>query len=75
MHRHVRNKLVVLYEGTHRLLRFTKCDIFFPWRALNGKPQATVMCTKGVEQKINRLGEEEAQARAAVDFQTYRIPL
>ena len=45
--------------------------MFVPWKALNGKHQATVMCAKGAKHKIKRLMEEEVQASTAVAFQAH----
>ena len=33
--------------GDKPLLRCPKCDMFFIWRALNGRHQAKVMCARG----------------------------
>ena len=49
--------------------------MFVPWVDLNGKHQATEMCTKGVERKLKRLREEEAKASTAGDLQVYRRPM
>ena len=66
---------MVLEEGNHPLLRCPKCDMFFPWRWLNRENQAMYMCAKGVERKLKRLMEEEAQTSTTVDLQAYRRPM
>ena len=48
VHRHVWYMQVVLEGGNHHLPRYPKCDIFVPWRVLNGKNHSTEMCVKGV---------------------------
>ena len=70
----MRDTLVVLEEENHPLPRCPKCDMFVTCMALNGKHQATEMCTNGEYHKLKRLREEEAQAITAV-FQAYRRPL
>ena len=75
MQLHVRDTLVVLYVGNHSLPCCPKCNIFMNLRVLNGNHQDTAMCSKGAEWRLNRLREEEVQARMEVALQAYRRPL
>ena len=75
MHRHVWYILVVLEEGNHPLLKFTKCDMFVTWWELNENHQATVMCARGAERWMKRLQDEEARLSTAVAFDAYGRPL
>ena len=67
--------LVILEYGIHPLPRCPKCDMFVPWKALNGKHQATAMCFKGAEGQLKQLREEGVQLITEVDFEDYRILL
>ena len=51
MHRHTRDTVVIMEEGSHTLTFCPKCDIFVPWQDLDGKHQATDMCSRGEERK------------------------
>ena len=75
MHRHVWDILVVLEEGNHPLLKFTKCDIFVTWWELNGNHQVTVMCARGAERWMKWLQDKEAWLRTVVTFEAYGRPL
>ena len=75
MHRHVWDMLLVMEEGNHPLLKFTKCDMFVTWWELNGNHQATVMCARGAERWMKRLQDEEAGLSTTVAFEAYVRPL
>ena len=49
--RHVRYIVIILEEGNIPHPRFTNCDMFVPWRALNGCHKSKEMCRRGVEKK------------------------
>ena len=63
LHCHIWGTLVILEEANHPLPRYTKCDMFVTWWALNRKHQTTVMCTRSEERRMKRLREEEAWMR------------
>ena len=41
---------------------FTKCGMFVPWKALNGRNTSTAMCTRCKERKRRYPGEEDMQS-------------
>ena len=57
--RHVRDTIIILEEGNLPHPRCENCDMFVPWRALNGRHKSTMMCKSGVERKRRRLAEAE----------------
>ena len=42
---------------------------------MNRKKQSMVMCSRGAEQRLKRLREEDAWLTTEVDFEYYGIPL
>ena len=57
--RHVQETIIILEEGNLPHPRCENCDMFVPWRALNGRHKSTMMCKSGVEQKRRQLAEAE----------------
>ena len=47
--RHVWDVVIILEEGNIPHPRCSRCDMLVPWRALNYRHHATVMCKKGAE--------------------------
>ena len=57
--RHVWDIIIILEEGNPPHHRCENCDMFVPWRALNGHHKSTDMCRCGTERKRRRLAEAE----------------
>ena len=75
LHRHVRDTVVVLEEGNLPHPRCPRCDMLFPWRALNRSHLATAQCARGAERKRRRLAEEELRKSSERAFQANGKPL
>ena len=73
--RHVRDTVVILEEGNLPHPRFLLCDMMVPCKALNGIHGRTAQCTRGAEQKIQKLATEEEREVATRYFSTYGLPL
>ena len=52
--RNVRDIIIILEEGNLPHPRCTNCDMFIPWRYLNGRHKSTEMCRSGVDRKQRR---------------------
>ena len=46
-----------------------------PWRALNGRHHATMICRKGAEQKIRRMAEAELRDSTEREFKAHGNPI
>ena len=44
---HMRCIIVVLAEGNRTHPQFSRCNMFVPWEALNGRHPVMAMCTEG----------------------------
>ena len=51
--------------------RCTNCDMFVPWRALNGRHKSTEMCRCGADKKKRRLAEAEVLDSTEMAFEVY----
>ena len=49
--RHVRDIIIILEEGNLPHTRCENCDMFVPWRFLNGRHESTDMCKSGEDNK------------------------
>ena len=67
--RHVRDIVIILEEGNLPHPRCTNCDMFVPWRALNGRHKSTEMCRGGADKKRRRLAEAEVRDSAEMAFE------
>ena len=74
-HRHLWDTVIILEERKLVHPRCPRCDMLFPWCALNRSHLATAQCSKGAERKRQRLAEEELQENAERSFQAYGGPL
>ena len=45
-HRHVRYTIIILEEGKHPNPLCPDCDMFYPWKALNGWQPPTETCAQ-----------------------------
>ena len=54
--KHVRDTIIILEEGNLPHPRCTNCDMFVPWRALNGCHKSTEMCRRGGGQEATATG-------------------
>ena len=70
--RHVRDNIIILEEGNLPHPRCKNCDMFVPWRALNGRYKSTEMCKRGVERKRRRLAEAEIRESTEMAFEVYK---
>ena len=66
--RHVRDTIIILEEENLPHPRCENCDMFVPWRALNGRHKSTMMCKSGVERKRRRLAEAEIRESTEMAF-------
>ena len=73
--RNVQDTVIILEEGNLPHQQFSRCDMLVPWRALNGRHHATIMCKKGAESKIRRMAEAELRDSTERVFEAYRKPL
>ena len=69
--RHVRDTIIILEEGNLPHPRFKNCDMFVPWRDLNGRHKSTMMCKRGAERKHRRLAEAEIRESMEMAFEVY----
>ena len=69
--RHVRDVVIILEEGNLPHPRCLRCDMFVPWRALNGRHKTTEMCRSGADKKRRRLAEAEVRDSAEMAFEVY----
>ena len=69
--RHVRDTIIILEEGNLPHPRCENCDMFVPWRALNGRHKSTMMCKSGVERKRWRPAEAEIRESTDMAFKVY----
>ena len=75
-HRHVRETIIILEEGSRPRPCFPECNIFVPWKVLNGWHPYMAMCARGWEMKRKHLAAEDAQAEVeVVVFQAYKCHL
>ena len=51
--------------------RCENCDMFVPWRALNGRHKSIEMCRSGEERKRRRLAEAEIRDSKEMAFEVY----
>ena len=63
--------MIILEEGNLPHPRCPRCDMFVPWRALNGRHKNTEMCRGGVDNKRRRLAEAEVRYSAEMAFEVY----
>ena len=69
--RHVRDIIIILEEGNLPHPRCTNCDMFVPWRDLNGRHKSIEMCGGGVDKKRRRLAEEKVRDSTEMAFEVY----
>ena len=69
--RHVRDIVIILEEGNLPQPRCTNCDMFVPWRALNGRHKSTETCRGGADKKRRLLAEAEVRESAEMAFEVY----
>ena len=69
--RHVRDIIIILEEGNLPHPRCANCDMFVPWRDLNGRHNSTEMCRNGADRKRRRLLEAEVRDSTDMVFEVY----
>ena len=67
-HHYVQYTTTILDEGNLPHPYFPQCNIFFPFKALNGRHPSVEMCVWGREVKRKHLSTEEAQAGVEASF-------
>ena len=67
----MRDIVIILEEGNLPHPRCTNCDMFVPWRALNGFHKSTEMCKGGSDKKRQQLAEAEVRDSAGMAFEVY----
>ena len=67
----MRDTIIILEEGNLPHPRCENCEMFVPWRALNGCHKSTMMCKSGAERKRWRLVEAEIRESKEMDFEVY----
>jgi hypothetical protein len=75
MHRHVRDELVILEEGTALLPRCELCDMFVTYKSLNQSHQQSAYCREGAARKRQRHAREDARLASEVVFTARGVPL
>ena len=63
--------MIILEEGNLPHPRCSRWDMLVPWRTLNGRHHATVMCKKVSEKKRRRMAEAELKDRTERAFEAY----
>ena len=63
--------VIILEEGNLPHPRCTRCDMFVPWWALNGRHKNTEICRSGADKKRRRLAEAEVRDSAEMAFEVY----
>ena len=74
-HRHIRNTMVILEEGSLPHPLCPLCDMMVSWWYLNGTHRRIAQYKKGEDQKIWRLAAEEERAVTSSSFSAYGHPL
>ena len=69
--RHVRDTIIILEEGNPPHPICENCDMFVPWRVLNGRHKSATMCKRGAERKRRRLAEAEIRESTEMAFEVY----
>ena len=69
--RNVRDTIIILEEGKLPHPRCKNCDMFVPWRDLNGRHKSTEMCRSGAERKRRRLAEAEIRDSMGMASEVY----
>ena len=69
--RHVRDVVIILEEGKLPHPRCPRCNMFVPWRSLNGRHKSTEMYRSGAEKKRRRLAEAQVRDSAEMAFEVY----
>ena len=69
--RHVQDIIIILEEGNLSHPRCTNCDIFVPWRALNGRHKSKEMCRSRVDRKRRGLADAEVRDSTEMAFEVY----
>ena len=67
----MRDIIIILEEGNLPHPRCKNCDMFVPWRALNGRHKSTEMCRSGAERKQRQLAEAEVRVSTEMVFEVY----
>ena len=67
----MRDIIIILGEGHLPHPRCTNCDMFVPWRALNGRHKSTEMCRSGADSKRRRLAEAEVRDSTEMAFEVF----
>ena len=65
----MRDIIIILEEGNLPHPRCENCDMFVPWRALNGRHKSTEMCSSGADRKRRRLAEAEVRDSTEMTFE------
>ena len=67
----MRDIIIILEEGNLPHPRCTNCEMFVPWRALNGRHKSIEMCRSGADKKKRRLAEAEVRESTEMNFEVY----
>ena len=67
----MRDIVIILEEGNLPNPRCTNCDMFVPWRALNGRHKSTEMYRGGAYKKRRRLAEVEVRDSSEMALEVY----
>ena len=68
---HVRDIVIILEGGNLPHPRCPRCDMFVPWRSLNGRHNSTEMCRSGAKKKRRQLAESEVRDSVEMAFKVY----
>ena len=68
----MRDIVIILEEGNLPHPRCPGCDMFVPWRALNGRHNNTEMCRSGVDRKQRRPWRRRMSRLMTGELPTFR---
>ena len=63
--------VIILEEGNQTHPRCTNCDMFVPWRSLNGRHKSIEMCRSGADKKRRRMAEAEVRDSTEMASEVY----
>ena len=67
----MQDTIIILEEGNLPHPRCANCDMFVPWRDLNGGHKSTEMCRNGADRKRQRPAKAEVRDSTEMDFEVY----
>ena len=75
LYRHMKDTIIILYDGNLPHPQCPCCDMLVLWAALNSCHPNTAQCAKGGERKFCMLAAEDMRASTERAFREYGRPL